>query len=90
MGRFERRDPFFGIEYEATVFRRAVWANGELSLESRAHHGLQFRLFAGAGVMLQGERELCTEDVARVPCAGTERGLLLPYAGISIGYAVEL
>jgi hypothetical protein len=90
MGRFDRRDPWWSIEYESTVFRRAIWSNVETSLESRTAGGFQLRLYAGLGVMLQGERESCTEDYGLVPCSGTERGWLSPYLGISAGYAFEL
>jgi hypothetical protein len=89
-GRFERRRPFFGVDRAATIYRRSAWSNLEASLEGRARSGFQIRGYVGLGVMLHGDLEECTVDGERMPCDGTDRGVLAAYAGLSVGYAFPL
>lgn len=89
-GRFERRRPFIGLDRESTIYGRSAWSNVEASLEGRARSGLQIRGYVGLGVMLHGDLEECTVDGERMPCDGTDRGVLAAYAGLSVGYAFPL
>lgn len=89
-GRYEHRDPFYGIEYEGTMFGPAVWANGEVSLERRTSAGVQLRFYAGAAVVVAGDRERCSDLDGEVMCRGSVSDTWIPYLGLSLGYALEL
>src|SRR5207253_1935703 len=73
-GPYEQRDPFWGIEYDATHFRYATWANAEISFERRSSDGILLRMYAGGAVMVHGAMSSCTVGDMLAPCSGSRRG----------------
>lgn len=61
----------------------ALWNNYELSVETRSWGGFMFRVFGGAGVLVNRAgyhcNEICeSDDVREIPIA-------LPYLGVGVG-----
>ena len=87
VGRYERRDPWWGIEYLPTVFDTAVWGNLDVGFELRIPHGVQFRMYVGLSVLAYGHVLSCADrNGPRMDCPSTDRGTILPYVGVSGGF----
>jgi hypothetical protein len=69
-------------------WRRAIWANGEASMEGRLTKGFSWRAFLGVGQVLNTPSSACMDDEG-VPCSRTDLPSIV-YLGGAFGYAFDL